>query len=177
MYFDGAHTPESLQAAKSWFDKCIYNVRQKSTKKLIRVLVFNCSTTRDINKLMPSLVTIQPFDYIIFTTNENGIQHIMKDRRVDIPEGPNKLARQQDMMKLWDHLVENSLNRGTLFSSEKMVLDSIPTTLQYLHKIEKQENSDIHVLVTGSFHFVGNFMEHLKEKNNMNFNGLDIDKL
>jgi len=148
LHLDGAHTPESMEACKSWF------FDQKTTSRdSLKILVFNCNTSREPATLLKNMVRCQ-FDLVLFTSNETGKSHILEDKR------PNK--EKQTASLNWQHKVHDiwiSLS-GT---ENCKIVGSIPETLEQLYQFEKENpHKKIEVLSTGSLYLVGAWLELLK---------------
>eukprot|EP01114_Cavostelium_apophysatum_P017448 TRINITY_DN5187_c0_g1_i1.p1 TRINITY_DN5187_c0_g1~~TRINITY_DN5187_c0_g1_i1.p1 ORF type:complete len:508 (+),score=75.45 TRINITY_DN5187_c0_g1_i1:171-1694(+) len=152
---DGAHTQESIEACKLWFQSVL-----KPNSTSLKVLVFNCAASRDPLRLLPPLVE-QTFDLVIFTTNETGRQHILQDKRND-----PKTSWQQNLQQSWT----------SLSSSPAEVKSSIPDSLERIFELEaKRPDQEVEVLIVGSLHLVGAWLEFLTLRYQMDFNGLSVD--
>ena len=107
--------------------------------------MFNCSNTRDPSTLFPSLLEGHEFDYVIFSTNENGKNKILEDKR------SQTIAWQELLREKW---------KG---KQRVEVAESVVEVIKKLTEYEKENvNSKVQVLVTGSFYLVGAFLEILK---------------
>ncbi|CAH1398419.1 unnamed protein product [Nezara viridula] len=72
-YLDGAHTVESMEVAKNWF-------QETSSKNALRILIFNVTGGRSPISLLKMLVDCQ-FSEAIFCTN------CISEKEDDLPEG------------------------------------------------------------------------------------------
>jgi folylpolyglutamate synthase/dihydropteroate synthase len=125
--------------------------KRSSEKGDLRILVFNCSNTRDPSSLFPSLLEGIPFDYVIFTTNENGKNKILEDKR-----------NQCQMSVSWQETLRDKWlkEKGT---SRVEVTESITEAIKKMTKYEEEnQKARVQVLITGSFYLVGGFLEILQ---------------
>jgi folylpolyglutamate synthase len=148
LYLDGAHTPESMEACRKWF------FEKATTSPNLKVLVFNCNTSRDPSTLLSAMATSH-FDRVIFSTNETGKSHILEDKR-PTSEKHAHLVWQQKNHDTWRSLSNSSEDKCK-------VVENLPEVLEELYKFEKENQSThIDVLSTGSLYLVGGWLELLK---------------
>lgn len=72
-YFDGAHTPKSMEACVRWFRQ---QEEAPADEDVDNVLIFNATGDRNVEPLLRPLASsgssLVPFDLVIFTTNLAG---------------------------------------------------------------------------------------------------------
>jgi folylpolyglutamate synthase len=162
FYLDGAHTAESTQACRAWFAAAVNNdatTKQNNDKKnILRALVFNCAGNRDPSKLLPPLAHHNPFDLVFFTPSKTGITSPTFQDKRDFRSQYEKDRWQSVIMDTWNQLTPTK-NPPKLCANAAQVLDQL-VAIQAQHP-----NTEIHVLVTGSLHLVGSFLELLDMQN------------
>ncbi|PWW80680.1 FolC bifunctional protein [Tuber magnatum] len=155
---DGAHTTESLEVCGKWF-----GARAAGIDK--RVLIFN-QQKRDSNALINALansleeilgVNSRIFDEVIFSTNITFKERSHKADLVSAGTDPTaleELSVQNKLAQAWKKAVPGTEASHVVSTIEEAI--RIVTTMS--HK------APVQVLVTGSLHLVGAFLEVLGEK-------------
>ncbi|RPB00484.1 FolC bifunctional protein [Choiromyces venosus 120613-1] len=155
---DGAHTVESLQVCGKWF-----GARADGIEK--RVLIFN-QQKRESDALIAALANSlkeilgldsRIFDEVIFCTNFTFREKGHKADLVSLgthPEALQKLSVQTQLAEAWKNAVPDTKVSHVIPTVEDAV--EIVTSLSL--------KAPVQVLVTGSLHLVGAFLEVLDEK-------------
>ncbi|KAL8869781.1 MAG: hypothetical protein Q9174_004013 [Haloplaca sp. 1 TL-2023] len=171
-YIDSAHTLESIQLAASWFATCISATLSQALPdggdRSIRVLLFN-QQTRDAPALARALHSTlvaalekgqQPFTHVVFCTNrtfqEDGYRPDLVSLKTDTQE-VDALAVQKGLRDAWSRLDGGA--------SDVVVKSSIQEAVEWVRDVARNERApkkDVSVLVTGSVHLVGGFLEVLE---------------
>ncbi|KAJ3057376.1 Folylpolyglutamate synthetase [Rhizophlyctis rosea] len=149
-FLDGAHTPESMVVCSAWYKDQMQKRRQLGGR---RVLMFNCTNSRDGLVLLKSLVTLHnsdlPFAHIIFCSNDL----YSKTTKVQNTDTMNytvhkdpELKVQKELSAQWDQLSGRKAEEGLV-----SVLPSISDAVELLGRME----GNLDVLVTGSLYLVG----------------------
>ncbi|KAK5994661.1 Folylpolyglutamate synthase [Cladobotryum mycophilum] len=156
-YMDGAHNEQSLEVACQWFG----SVTKASNRP--RVLIFNQQSTRESHQLLEGIhQTIYKdcqtnFQYAIFCTNITykdqswNVDHA--NHNVD-PAELKSMKLQHEMAETWRRLDP---------SAEAVAVPTIEDAIEFIRKLDGGE-SEIDVLVTGSFHLVGGALTLLEGK-------------
>ncbi|KAI4094590.1 MAG: hypothetical protein L6R37_007207 [Teloschistes peruensis] len=175
-HIDSGHTLESIKLAASWFAGHISRSLQPdststngaASKKHTRVLLFN-QQTRDApalaralhSTLTAALKDEQPFTHVVFCTNltfkDEGYRPDLISINTD-REKVEALEVQKGLRDVW-----KELDAG---SGEAEVKGSIEEAVAWVRglKTKEGENEEILVLVTGSSHLVGGFLEVLESE-------------
>ena len=160
-HIDGAHTLESIEAAASWFASQIAPTGLGAKRK--RILLFN-QQTRDANALAKALhATLvvalkdeQPFTHAVFCTN---ITFQKAGYRPDLVS-MNVSATAIDALQVQRALAETW--KGIDNRTNVEVKGSIEEAVEWCRSVAKHEDGEVMVLVTGSTHLVGGFLEVLE---------------
>jgi folylpolyglutamate synthase len=155
---DGAHTVESLEVCGKWF-----GARADGIEK--RVLIFN-QQKRDSDALITALanslkeilgVNSRIFDEVIFCTN---ITYKGRGQKADLmnagtdPAALENLSVQKKLAQAWNNVVPATKASHVVPTIGEAI--GIVTALSF--------KAPVQVLVTGSIHLVGAFLEVLGEK-------------
>ncbi|KAI4198079.1 MAG: hypothetical protein LQ350_005520 [Teloschistes chrysophthalmus] len=173
-HIDSGHTLESIKLAASWFAGHVLrslqpdsaSTNEAASKRYTRVLMFN-QQTRDapaLARALHSTITSalkdqQPFTHVVFCTNltfkEEGYRPDLVSINAD-REKVEALKVQKGLRDAW-----KELDGG---SGEVEVKGSIQEAVEWVRglKTEQGEGEEILVLVTGSSHLVGGFLEVLE---------------
>ena len=160
-HIDGAHTLESIEAAASWFASEIEPTNSSAGRK--RILLFN-QQTRDANALAKALhATLvaavkdgQPFTHAVFCTN---ITYKNAGYRLDLVS-MNVSAAAIDALQVQRALAETW--KGIDSSTNVEVKGSIEEAVEWCRDVARHEKGEVMVLVTGSTHLVGGFLDVLE---------------
>lgn len=169
-HIDSGHTLESIQAAATWFASQLPGSTSATSKRRIRVLLFN-QQTRDADALARALHRTladalqddSPFSHAVFCSNvtfqETGFRPDLVSINADI-QAVNKLAVQKRLAETW---------RGIDATTEVNVVRSIEEAVRWVRAIAGKADGELlpepgeaQVLVTGSVHLVGGFLEVLE---------------
>ncbi|WPH02160.1 Hypothetical protein R9X50_00501500 [Acrodontium crateriforme] len=159
-YLDGGHTLESIDMAARWFASAGSNA---SDKKASRILVFN-QQTRDASTLSrrlhdtlaAALNEKRPFTHAIFCPNTTYTDAGYKPDLVSMntnKDDVDSLRVQHDLAKTYDEIDHEA---------SVHVLGSIEEAIMRARDLAGGANTDI--LVTGSLHLVGGFIEVLESE-------------
>ena len=171
-HIDSAHTLESIRLAASWFATSISAPSSQALSddghRSIRVLLFN-QQTRDAPALARALHSNlvaalekeqQPFTHVVFCTNrtfqEDGYRPDLVSLKADTQE-VGALAVQKGLRDAWSRLDGGA--------SDVVVKSSIEEAVECVRDMARRERArekDVSVLVTGSVHLVGGFLEILE---------------
>lgn len=160
-HIDGAHTLESIEAAASWFASEIEHTNSSADRK--RILLFN-QQTRDANALAKALhATLvaalkdkQPFTHAVFCTN---VTYKDAGYRPDLVS-MNVSAAVIDALQVQRALAE--IWKGIDSSTNVEVKGSIEEAVEWCRNVARHEEGEVMVLVTGSTHLVGGFLDVLE---------------
>jgi folylpolyglutamate synthase len=163
-YIDGGHTLDSIKLAGKWFADQIQSSSQPGNQRGPRVLIFN-QQTRDATALATVLhdtLTValekeRPFSHAIFCTNTTFKDTGFRPDLVKINENRadlDALRVQRDLARTWAE-IDASTNVQVVRTIEEAVVAArslVP---------DAAAGDSIHILVTGSLHLVGGFLEVL----------------
>lgn len=165
-HIDGGHTLESIQVAASWFASQIPPSSQHSPKRP-RILLFN-QQTRDANALAKALHRTladalkdeKPFTHAVFCTNvtfrDEGYRPDLMSMNTS-SAAVERLVVQRGLAETW---------RGVDPETVVEVKGSIEEAVGWCRDVAGVEKGDAEgemmVLVTGSVHLVGGFLEVLE---------------
>jgi folylpolyglutamate synthase len=139
-HFDGAHTPESLQVCTDWY------AQVTSLTYGHHILIFNCTSGRSGLDLLKPLVQLQKqykcWKTVIFSA-------LSSPSRKDFHSKVNKtdLTAQRALQRDWQTMSDMDVD-----------LHVVPSVDDAIELVQSIKESNIHVLVTGSLHLVGNMM-------------------
>lgn len=163
-HLDGGHTLESIQVAGSWFASQIPPTKNPAVKRT-RILFFN-QQTRDANALARALHKTlaaalhdeQPFTHAVFCTNITFKKAGYRPDLVSInsdAKAIDALAVQRGLSETWKDI------DGECHTNVE-VKGSIEEAVEWCRGIAKGVDGEVMVLVTGSIHLVGGFLEVLE---------------
>lgn len=162
-HIDGAHTIESIELAASWFASRLNSDGSGVSTRKTRILLLN-QQTRDANALAralhQSLAAVlkeeHPFTHVVFCSNVT-----FKDRGYmpDLQSNNSHAAAvqtlqvQNDLAKTWKNIEPEAFVevKGTIEEAVRLCRD-----------VAGREKEAVPVLVTGSVHLVGGFLEVLE---------------
>ncbi|KAF2501693.1 folylpolyglutamate synthase [Lophium mytilinum] len=173
-HIDGGHTLDSIEMSGRWFAEQISASPIPSTTeggvRKPRILIFN-QQTRDASALARALYTTlqsslststSPFTHAIFTTNQTFNEGFKPDlvsintNKADI----DTLAVQRALAATWSE-IDPSAEVSVVKTIEEAVAQSRKTAALWKSG-QKEENSEVMVLITGSLHLVGGALDVLK---------------
>ncbi|MCJ1463750.1 Folylpolyglutamate synthetase [Pseudocyphellaria aurata] len=169
-HIDSGHTLESIQAAATWFASQLPDPALVSSRRCTRVLFFN-QQTRDADALARALHRTlaealhddRPFSHAVFCSNvtfqETGFRPDLVSINADL-QAVGDLVVQKRLAETW---------RGIDATTEIKVVRSIEEAVGWVRAIAGEldgkmsnESGGVQVLVTGSVHLVGGFLEVLE---------------
>lgn len=165
---DGGHTLASIEESGKWFASAISDdgASNDSLEQTTRVLLFN-QQTRDApalaralhSTLATALATSNPFTHAFFSTNvtykESGYRPDLVSMNTNASDVA-KLSVQNGLAETWAQVDDQKTDTRVFATIEEAV-----AAIEDLAKGGKVE-----VLVTGSLHLVGGFLEILESKKN-----------
>ena len=162
-HIDSGHTLESIELAASWFASQIRTAGLEKTGTTTRILLFN-QQTRDANALARALHKIiaaalkdeQPFTHVVFCTNvtskHSGYKPELMSNNTD-QAVVQSLQVQSGLAETW-----KAIDPGTNVN----VVRSIEEAVGWCRDVARDQKKSVMVLVTGSIHLVGGFLEVLE---------------
>ena len=162
-HIDSGHTLDSIELAASWFASEISPPSTSNQKKRRRILLFN-QQTRDANALARALHKTlaaalndeQPFTHAVFCTN---VTYKEAGYRPDL-QSMNTNAKAVQSLEVQTGLAETW--RGIDPSVNLEVKGSIEEAIAWCRDVAGKDMEEVLVLVTGSVHLVGGFLEVLE---------------
>uniref|UniRef100_A0A915DFB5 Folylpolyglutamate synthase n=1 Tax=Ditylenchus dipsaci TaxID=166011 RepID=A0A915DFB5_9BILA len=141
IYFlDSAHTPQSIKYCAEWFKETSTNENEP-----LRVLVFHCTGDRSSSTLLPALQECN-FDSALFCP--------VRLKPVVDKHNDNTNINQSDEAEFKKSSVDADTWNQLIGKDCSIAFGCIQETLEYVEKLA-ENNSGLHVLVTGSLHLVG----------------------
>ena len=165
-HIDGGHTLESIEVAAKWFASQIPS-RSPNSPPRKRVLLFN-QQTRDANALaralhrtlVEALRDEQPFTHAVFCSNVTFKETGYKPDLVSMSTSETQvgeLSVQRALKKTWERVDART---------EVRVVGTIEEAVGCVRGlVGGEEEEEVMVLVTGSVHLVGGFLEVLETGN------------
>ncbi|KAF3164734.1 Folylpolyglutamate synthetase [Orbilia oligospora] len=150
---DGAHTKDSIMEAGKWFA----GVDRSEYKNI--VLLFNQQTrdaeqlAKDLHKILKDQLGGDIFTHVYFTTNRTYSDHTTKLDLISI----NISSEAVDTLKVQKKLAQTWPETGS--KAEVHVMETIQETVEAIKNLEGKSQ----VLVTGSLHLVGGFLEVVED--------------
>ncbi|CAN6323570.1 unnamed protein product [Urochloa humidicola] len=178
FYLDGAHSPESMEMCARWFAHVTNNDRiqqvsleQPHTDRNSRkILLFNCMTVRDPQRLLPCLLDTCAqngihFDQALFVPNQSQYNKLGSLASPPSQREQIDLSWQLSLQMVWESLPHSNKGlNGANSSRTSSVFESLPLSIQWLRETAQQNQStQFQVLVTGSLHLVGDTLRLLKK--------------
>lgn len=167
-HIDGGHTLESIEESGKWFASAIGDEdnSQQSIAQTTRILLFN-QQTRDApalaralhSTLATALSTSNPFTHAFFSTNvtykESGYRPDLVSMNTNASDVA-MLSVQNGLAETWAEVDGQKANTRVFATIEEAVAA--------IEDVARK--SKVEVLVTGSLHLVGGFLEILESRNN-----------
>lgn len=169
-HIDSAHTIESIHAAATWFVGSLSSIAKDSppnpstsTQSSTRILLFN-QQTRDADALARSLYNTisstlkdsHPFTHVVFCTNRTFEETGYRPDLISLNsnhQATQALEVQNRLAQTWSDLDPNT---------HIQVMGSINEAVRWVRDIAGALETQVPVLVTGSVHLVGGFLEVLE---------------
>ncbi|RWS31570.1 folylpolyglutamate synthase-like protein [Leptotrombidium deliense] len=160
-FLDGAHTIDSIQHCVRWFT--VHSQKLSVGKKVLKVLLFNCTGQRNVNTLLTPLM-LANFDFAIFTTN-NVVAKESKTSEISNfnVDTSTKLESVAINCRAWKELIAHRFGTEPLTQQFACISEAI----DYLRDQNNSYVSDaqsLHVLITGSLHLVGGVLSIIDPK-------------
>ncbi|CAN6293034.1 unnamed protein product [Urochloa humidicola] len=178
FYLDGAHSPESMEMCARWFAHVTNNDRMQQVsleqphtdKNSRKILLFNCMTVRDPQRLLPCLLDTCAqngvyFEQALFVPNQSQYNKLGSLASPPSQCEQIDLSWQLSLQRVWESLPHSSkcLN-GVNSSRTSSVFESLPLAIQWLREtVQQNQSTQFQVLVTGSLHLVGDVLRLLKK--------------
>ena len=162
-YIDGGHTLESIEAAGTWFAS---QIQPGASPKSPRILIFN-QQTRDADALARALHHILvntlhekcPFTHAIFCTNVTFRNAGYSPDLISV----NTNTQEVKQLNVQKRLAETWLSVDA--NAESGVVGTIEEAVERVRGIANSKGEGhIRVLVTGSLHLVGGFLDVLERE-------------
>ncbi|CAL4934238.1 unnamed protein product [Urochloa decumbens] len=178
FYLDGAHSPESMEMCARWFAHVTNNDRiqevsleqphtDRNSKK---ILLFNCMTVRDPQRLLPCLLDTCAqndihFEQALFVPNQSQYNKLGSLASPPSKREQIDLSWQLSLQRVWESLPNSNKGlNGANSIRTSSVFESLPLAIQWLRETAQQNQStQFQVLVTGSLHLVGDVLRLLEK--------------
>lgn len=163
FFLDGAHTKKSMENCVEWF------LANSASLGVIKVLMLNVIGERNKAEVLRPSARRGIFDLIIFSTNRiNPLGETPKSETFVNSNAPNNeksIDNAKNNMAIWRDLHEQSKGQDCnepQYELSANVFDGIELILR---KLREHNSRNMHILVTGSLHFVGAVLETLPRYN------------
>lgn len=148
FFLDGAHTRKSIENCLDWF----VSASNEDDPEAIKILMVNIIGDRDRRDLLKPLSMYHGFERVIFSPNvielssyQQGSDNFQRDKTVDSV---------QCNMDAWNHINSSDSQKNSPVEIVSRV--SISDSMEYIVKLSEQyPKRNLHILATGSLHFVG----------------------
>lgn len=152
---DGAHTIESIQICRTWFEN--------STKdsKNLKCLIFNSTGDRNSVKMLKILNETLIFDLVIFVPNIGLLKNNSKDN-INLTTTHNEQFEKCKKHETAWKILQNSDTRRENRPYTLKVLPCVFDAFKFLESFKKK-SEEMEILVTGSLHLVGASLVALEE--------------
>jgi folylpolyglutamate synthase len=169
-HIDSGHTLESIQAAATWFVGSLASTMNDApddsstlTQRPVRILLFN-QQTRDADALARSLYNTvatalddpHPFTHVVFCTNRTFQETGYRPDLISL----NSNAHATQALEVQTRLAQTW--GGLDASADVKVVSSISQAVRWARDVAGAPRTRAAVLVTGSVHLVGGFLEVLE---------------
>nr|CAD2153550.1 unnamed protein product [Meloidogyne enterolobii] len=174
-FLDGAHTPLSIKYCAQWFKENSF----KSNNKIQRLLIFHCTGYRDSLQLLPVFKNFN-FNAALFCPAIIEENNYLINDSINLNHDSSKELRRcfkdkQLWMELFENKIENNNNNNLLTSNQisstkpnAHCFSCISQTLEWVTKysLNMAKDYELHVLITGSLHLVGDTLAILERSTN-----------
>ncbi|CAM0956566.1 unnamed protein product [Alopecurus aequalis] len=152
FYLDGAHSPESMEICAKWFTHVTKkDVTQQgsleqphSGSNSKKILLFNCMSVRDPQRLLPRLLDTCArkglhFDQALFVPNQS--QYNKLGPHASPPSGREQidLSWQLSLQTVWENLLHGPNSPSS--SRTSLVFESLPSAIKWLRESSRQNQS------------------------------------
>eukprot|EP00037_Helgoeca_nana_P006654 m.61109 g.61109 ORF g.61109 m.61109 type:complete len:616 (+) comp17524_c1_seq1:72-1919(+) len=162
LYLDGAHTAESCAACAGWFGSVSpADSVASGSEDTLRVLMFNCTGGRDPADLLAPIVELSRnarIDVALFNPGATALAIQNPDQINRTVQPDELLAGSLKNVQCWDEL-----QKGRANPVPAQAFPYLEQCVEHIQKLQKERSGvTVHVLVTGSVHFVGAFLNFIK---------------
>ncbi|XP_010234883.1 folylpolyglutamate synthase isoform X2 [Brachypodium distachyon] len=176
FYLDGAHSPESMEMCARWFSHVTKKDQTQpgpleqphSGSNSKKILLFNCMSVRDPQRLLPCLLDTCAknglhFDQALFVPNQSQYSKLGSQTSAPSEREKIDLSWQLSLQTVWEKLLhgEEGLN-GANSRGTSLVFESLPLAIKWLRETSQQNQYTCQVLVTGSLHLIGDVLRLIK---------------
>jgi len=160
LYLDGAHTAESAAACAGWFGaESLIDAAATGDENTFRVLIFNCTGGRnpsDILRPLSELPATSQIDAAIFCPGATAVARSNPDQINRTVEPDELLVCSRKNLESWE-----ALHKGAAVPAEAYAF--LEEAVERVAALRAERGSPtVHVLVTGSIHFVGAFLNFIE---------------
>ncbi|XP_062205110.1 folylpolyglutamate synthase-like isoform X2 [Phragmites australis] len=178
FYLDGAHSPESMEICARWFShvtnsdgvKEVSSEQPHSGNNSKKILLFNCMTVRDPQRLLPRLLDTCAqnglhFEQALFVPNQSQYNKLGSLASPPSEREQIDLSWQLSLQRVWESLPHSNKGlNGANSIRTSSVFESLPLAIKCLRETAQQNPStQFQVLVTGSLHLVGDVLRLLRK--------------
>uniref|UniRef100_A0A0A9DD50 Folylpolyglutamate synthase n=1 Tax=Arundo donax TaxID=35708 RepID=A0A0A9DD50_ARUDO len=135
-----------------------------------KILLFNCMTVRDPQRLLPRLLDTCAqnglhFEQALFVPNQSQYNKLGSLASPPSEREKIDLSWQLSLQRVWESLTHSNKGlNGANSSRASSVFESLPQAIKWLRETSQQNPStQFQVLVTGSLHLVGDVLRLLKK--------------
>jgi folylpolyglutamate synthase len=172
-FLDGAHTSESCTACAEWFAEETASADGGGAATPLRVLLFNCTGGRDPSDLLAPIARIAPpsrIDVAVFCPGGSTTASRIPDQiNLTVDDSTLPMRRSVECQAAWTSLrarVSSPEDNGTDDVAASSVFATLEECVDHIRALQAERGGvPVHVLVTGSLHFVGAVMH---------FSGIDV---
>uniref|UniRef100_A0A1I8BCB9 tetrahydrofolate synthase n=1 Tax=Meloidogyne hapla TaxID=6305 RepID=A0A1I8BCB9_MELHA len=169
-FLDGAHTPLSIKYCAQWFKENSFN----NNNNIQRLLIFHCTGYRDSSQLLPVFKDFN-FNAALFCPAIIEENNSLINDSINLNHDSSKeLKRCFKDKQLWMELFENKIENNNSKSNQiptkpnAQCFSCISQTLEWITKysLNMSKGNELHVLITGSLHLVGDTLAILERSLN-----------
>lgn len=168
LYIDGAHTSESCNACVEWFatesltdaGAAVAAGTVSDSNNVLRVLLFNCTGGRDSAELLGPIAALEPptqIDVALFCPGGSTTSRRIPDQiNLTVDDAGLPMRKSAEYHATWLALHSDSHKDGT---APSCVYPTLEECFDHIRGLQSERGGvPVHVLVTGSLHFVGAVM-------------------
>ena len=159
FFLDGAHTRKSMENCLDWFLATSKELDENADK----ILMVNVIGERDKIEVLRPLTKFQGFKCVMFSTNRTDTaSETPKSDKFIMTQGPSNEKSMENAKRnaaIWNSLLKDGGRRASDIQIARHTCDCT----RAIDRMSRQNpNRKIHVLATGSLHFVGSVLEVLQ---------------